>query len=185
MKTNFLLALLAVLTGLTAAFTSHSEKNGLYPTWDFDKDHINGERVEFISAMHLADLLYYKDQGLVLLDLRAEADYERYHIPSALRYKKEDRDTERKQGRYIVYGQDSDPEVEELIADLPGKIYVLKGGMEAWQSMVLFPDFKEFKVRNREALAHIIRRSRYFGGSPVNTQLLNIDVRQGHYREGC
>lgn len=185
MKTNYLLALLALIGGLAAAFTSHSEKNALYPTWDFDKDRFNGERVEYISAKHLAHLLYQKDQGFVLLDLRAEQDYDQYHLPSALSYEKENRDRDWQKSTYVLYGLEADADLKQLKSDLPGKVYVLKGGMEAWQSLVLFPDFKVFKVRNREALEQILRRSRYFGGSPQNTQLLNIEVRQGRYREGC
>ena len=68
---------------------------------------------------------------------------------------------------------------------LPGKVYVLKGGIDAWYSLVLFPDFIEYQVRNNEKLEQIISRSMYFGGSPRNTQLLNITVRESRYREGC
>lgn len=185
MKTNHILALLALIGGLTAAFTSHSAKNALYPTWDFHRDRIHGKKVQFVSAMHLADKLYRKEQGLVLLDLRAETEYKKYHIPSALSYPKEDQGTEWQRSTYILYGLGPDTDLKRLIARLPGKVYVLEEGLEAWISLVLFPDFKVYKVRNREALEHIIRRSRYFGGSPQNTQLLNVDVRQNRYREGC
>jgi hypothetical protein len=57
--------------------------------------------------------------------------------------------------------------------------------MEAWYSQVLFPDFSQLRVRNRELLEHILRRSRFFGGTPQNTQVLNIEVRETRYREGC
>lgn len=185
MKTNYILALLAVLGGLTAAFTSHSVKNDLYPTWQTESERIKGGKVDYISAAYLADQLYHKDQGIVLLDVRAEADYEAYHIPSALPYDNGGAERDGKKLTFIVYGLESDAEAHKLSDELPGKVYVLKNGLEAWRSLVLFPDFAQYKVRNEEALDHIIRRSKYFGGSPGNTHLLNIEVRQSNYREGC
>jgi rhodanese-related sulfurtransferase len=185
MKTNQILALLAVAGGLFAAFTSHSVKNNIYPTWKFETERVEGKKVDYISASHLADRLYTKEQGIVVLDLRSESEYNTYHIPSARRYEKGEGESSLEKGTFILYGLESDAEVKALKRDLPGKVYVLEGGMESWNSLVLFPDFSHFRVRNSEALEQIIRRCRYFGGTPGNTQLLNIDVRQTRYREGC
>ena len=185
MKTNHILALLAVFGGVTAAFTSFSEKNELYPTWKFESERVQGTKINFISAPHLSDLLYEKDQNLVLLDLRTEADYKSYHIPSALNVGDPEQNKGSKNISYVVYGQDADVEAKKLREDLPGKVYVLRGGLESWKSLVLFPDFTQYKVRNREALERILRKSKYFGGHPLNTQLLHIDQRQNSFREGC
>ena len=38
---------------------------------------------------------------------------------------------------------------------------------------------------DKEKLEQIINRSKYFGGTPRNTQLLNITMRESSYREGC
>jgi rhodanese-related sulfurtransferase len=185
MKTNHILALLAVIGGVTAAFTSFSEKNELYPTWKFETERVQGKKIYYISAPHLADLLYEKDQYLELLDIRTLADYESYHIPSALALKTDEQVKGSKNDSYVVYGQDEDVDAIKHLEDVKGKVYVLKGGLESWKSLVLFPDFSQYKVRNREALEHILRRSKYFGGKPLNTQLLHIDQRQSSYREGC
>lgn len=185
MKTNHVLALLALIGGLSAAFTSHSAKNGLYPTWKFETERVEGKKVNYISASHLADLLYKKEQDISVLDLRPGESYQAYHIPSALPYTKEDTKSVREKQTYIVYGMESDAEVKQLKQNLPGEVYVLKGGMESWYSMVLFPDFARYKIRNQDSLEEVIRRCRYFGGNPLNTQLLNIDFRQSSYREGC
>ena len=85
MKTNHIFALLAILAGTSAAFTSHSVKNNLYPTWKFEKARVEGERVRYISVHHLANLLYQK-QPLTLLDIRNWKAYEDYHIPTALHH---------------------------------------------------------------------------------------------------
>jgi rhodanese-related sulfurtransferase len=185
MKTNQILALIAIAAGLLAAFTSHSVKNNLYPTWKFDSERVEGKKVDYISANHLADLLYLKEQGIVVLDVRSESEFNAYHIPSAIMYGKGDLEADQEKSTFIVYGLESDAEVKELKSKLPGKVYVLEGGMESWNTLVLFPDFNHFRIRNSDALEQIIRKCRYFGGTPGNTQFLNIDIRQTRYREGC
>ena len=184
MKTNYILAILALVGGLSAAFTNYSSRNNMYPTWKFDSDRIEGKKVEVISASHMADLLYMKDQGFVLLDARDEVSYAEYHIPTALRYKKGDADPGEENSWFILYGM-PDEKIADLSDGLPGKVFVLKGGMDAWYSEVIFPDFLQFRIRNKNMLEQIIHRSRYFGGTPGNTQHLNINVRESRYREGC
>ena len=185
MKTNHILALLAIIVGLTAAFTRHSARNNFYPLWKFEAARIGDEKVDFISATHLADILYQKEQGFIVLDLRDDTQYESYHIPSALQYNRGDQVPGLEEKRFIVYGQSSNGHLKELTGELPGKVLVLKGGIAEWYAMVLFPDFTQYKVRNNEILERIVTRSRYFGGKPVNMQLLNIRVRESRYREGC
>jgi len=185
MKTNQILALIAIVAGLFAAFTNHSVKNNLYPTWKFESERVEGKKVDYISANYLADLLYMKEQGIVVLDVRSEPEFNAYHIPSAIRYERGDLEADQEKGTFIVYGLESDAEMKELKSKLPGKVYVLEGGLESWNTLVLFPDFNHFRVRNSDALELIIRKCRYFGGTPGNTQFLNIDVRQTRYREGC
>lgn len=186
MKINYILALLAVVGGLSAAFTSHSARNHLYPTWSFEKDRVEGEKVRYISAHHLADLLYEK-QAVILMDTRDEEAYDAYHIPTAERLPEGRQSPEKgtKEGIMVLYGQEEDPQLYQMARELPGRVFVLKGGMEAWTSMVLFPDLMAYRVRNSDQLMFIIRRSGFFGGEPQNTQLLNINLREDRYREGC
>jgi rhodanese-related sulfurtransferase len=185
MKTNQFFAILAIVAGISAAFTSYSVKNSLYPTWKYEKARVEGEKVHYISAHHLADLLYQK-QPLSLLDAREWKDYEDYHIPTARYYKKDPvLETEKNSGLVVLYGSAEDEDLYRMARELPGKVYVLQGGMEAWYSLVLFPDLVEYKIRNAEQLKHVVNRCRFFGGEAQNTQLLNINVRETRYREGC
>jgi len=185
MKTNHLLAILAVVAGISAAFTSYSVKNSLYPTKKFEHARVDGEKLSFISPHHLADLLYRK-QPLVLLDTREGEAYDDYHIPTALHYTvKQKMEGEKERGMVVLYGAGENEEVYSLANDLPGRVFVLKGGMEAWYSLVLFPDLVQYRVRNSEQLRYIVRRAGFFGGEAQNTQLLNIQVRESRYREGC
>ena len=43
-KVNRILAILAIIAGISAAFTRHAEKNDLYPDWTFQKERVNGEK---------------------------------------------------------------------------------------------------------------------------------------------
>ncbi|MCK5068546.1 MAG: rhodanese-like domain-containing protein [Bacteroidales bacterium] len=185
MRTNHIFALLAILAGIFAAFTSHSVKNNLYPTWKFEKAHLDGERVRYISAHHLANILYLK-QPLTLLDARNRKAYEKYHIPTALHNivgKKPEGG--RAAGIVVLYGSAEDQELYSMANSLSGRVYVLKGGMEAWYTMVLFPDLNQYRVRNSDQIKNIINRTGFFGGEPQNIQLLNINERESRYREGC
>lgn len=185
MRTNHLLAILAVIAGISAAFTSYSVKNSLYPTKKFEHARVDGQRLNYISPYHLADLIYRK-QPVILLDTREGEAYEDYHIPTALPYHGEQKmEEEKERGMVILYGAGEDEDVYSLAKDLPGRVFVLKGGMEAWSSLVLFPDLVRYRVRNSEQLRYIVRRAGFFGGEAQNTQLLNIQVRESRYREGC
>ena len=186
MKTNHILAILAIVGGMTAAFTKHAERTSLYPDWKYSSERIDGKKTRFISASHLANLIYSKDPNIIIFDARQWKAYESYHIPNALQYDAGMGSfTDMKTGIIVVYGNEGDKDLYKLARDLPGRVYVLKGGMDAWYSLVLFPDFMSFSVRNSDQLDHILRRSGFFGGKPQNTQLLNIEVRESRYREGC
>jgi hypothetical protein len=186
MKTNHILAILAIVAGMTAAFTKHGKKNNLYPDWKFQKEQVEGKRTGFISAHHLADLLYSKEENIIIFDTREWKAYEKYHIPLALPYDETmGSKTDLRSGITIIYGEDEDQDLYDLAYELPGRVFLLKGGMEAWYSLVLFPDFIKFHIRNSDQLDYILRRSLFFGGKPQNTQLLNLDVRENRFREGC
>ena len=185
MKTNHLFAILAILAGLFAAFTSHSTRNHLYPTWTFEKARVEGVKVHYISPHHLADLLYQKEE-VVLLDARSWQDYESYHLPTALHLEKgQKQNRDAGQGLTVLYGSGEDRELASQARELPGKVYVLKGGMRAWNDQVLFPDMLVYRVRNSDQLLDLLRRSQFFGGQALNTQVLNLNLRESRFREGC
>lgn len=185
MKINYFLAILAVVAGVSAAFTHQSDRNQLYPTRKFESARINGERVHYITAHHLADLLYEKEP-LTIQDAREKKAYEEYHIPTARPYEagqavNGDQDA----GMLVLYGSAGDDNLYTLASEVSGKVYVVKGGLEAWYSLVLFPDILKHKIRNADQLRYIVRRAGFFGGQAQNTQLLNLSVRESRFREGC
>lgn len=185
MKTNHILVVLALLGGISAAFTNHAKHNDLYPDWKIRKEQVNGMRVRFISAHHLADMLYEKKENLIIFDARDWKAYQEYHIPRAIQLDEKLAMKKDLKGPMVVYGGEVNSDLVQRVKELPGQVYLLKGGLEAWYSLVLFPDFSKFQVRNGDRLEYILRRSEFFGGQPQNTQLLNIHVRESRYREGC
>lgn len=186
MKTNHILALLAIIAGISAAFTRYGTHNDVYPDWKFSSERIDGRKVRFISATYLADMIYSKDENLLIYDTRPWKDFEEYHIPKALHFEKElAGKTPSGPLITVICGNPEDSDSYDLARELPGKVYVLKGGMDSWYSQVLFPDFINLSVRNTDLRDHILRRSTFFGGQPQNIQVLNIEVRENRYREGC
>jgi rhodanese-related sulfurtransferase len=185
MKINRILAILAILAGTAAAFTHHSAKNRLYPTEKFETGRQEGQKIHYISAHHLANLLYRKDP-VSILDTRELKAYAKYHIPTAVHgHPASLSEAELDSGLVVIYGQSGVGEEISMARELPGKVFVLKGGVEAWYSLVLFPDMLEYKIRNADQLKYIVRRAGFFGGQAQNTQLLNLNVRESRFREGC
>jgi len=186
MKTNNILAILAFIIGISAVFTNYADRNNLYSVWTYRTDRIDNETIRLISANCLADLVYLKEQGITILDTRSIAEYEEYHIPTSIPYNEQDLVSLLKSSeKVILYSDKNYNYLSEVPANLSGKIYNLNGGIDEWFSMVLFPDFSKIHVRNRQTLEKIVNRSRYFGGTPQNINLLNISSRSGRFREGC
>ena len=186
MKINNILAALAFITGISAIFTHHADRNNLYPTWKYKTDRIEKEKIRLISVDNLADLVYQKEQGMTILDVRTDVEYEQYHIPTAILYNEQDLlSALNSSDKVILYGKKDYPYLSEIPNKFSGKIYNLNGGIEEWFSIVLFPDFSSVQVRNRQLLEKIINRSRYFGGKPQNIDSLNISARSSRFREGC
>lgn len=186
MRINYILAILALISGIIALFTNYSEKNNLYPSWKYRTEKISNNKIRLISANHLADLVANKERGITIIDTRTKAEYEEYHIPGAIPYSEQDLLSASKSSKKVIlYGDKNYNYLSEVPANMKGKIHYLRGGIDEWINTVLFPDFSKFKVRNKQTLEKIIDRSRYFGGTPQNTDLLNIITRSSHFREGC
>ena len=186
MRINYILAILALISGIIALFTDYSEKNNLYPSWKYRTEKISNNNIRLISANHLADLVSAKERGITIIDARTKAEYEEYHIPGAIPYSEQDLLSYSKLSKKVIlYGDDEYSYLSRIPADLRKKIYNLNGGIDGWFSMILFPDFSKMQVRNKQVLEKIIERSRYFGGTSQNTNLLNTSTRSSRFREGC
>jgi len=185
-KTNFILTLAALVLGISAAFTNFEAKNNFYPDWKFQKDRIEGSRVKYVSPGHLAGLLRQKKEGIVIMDIRDGQDYFTYHIPGAERFDPLKMSDARQAGKMVILYGASQDSYGEVLQEISGKgVFLLKGGLEDWYSIVLFPDFSMLKVRNRDVLERILSTSSYFGGKPQSMGSLNLETRSSRFREGC
>lgn len=111
--------------------------------------------------------------GLTLIDLRSAADFEGYHIPGARRMGDADLDqVSLPSGTTIIVYDSAAISAPRawLLLKSQGyqKVFVLSGGMAAWQESILHPALPPGLNRHDEAaFARQIERSRFFGGSPV------------------
>jgi rhodanese-related sulfurtransferase len=186
MRINIIFAIAAFILGLSAVFTDFTGKNSLYPTWKFNKERIDKKKVDLISANHLADLIYNKEKAVLVVDVRSSEEYGKYHIPDAVLFNESTINTDLPDAKKIILVGKADLLVQaKIYKTLPGSVYILDGGIPAWYDMVLFPDFEKLQVRNKQVLDHILARSKYFGGKPVNTETLNLNIRTIRFREGC
>jgi rhodanese-related sulfurtransferase len=111
--------------------------------------------------------------GLTLVDLRSRSAFESYHIPGAVRLGADDLAQASLPEATIVVLYDeaelSAPRVWLLLkAQGYARVYVLAGGLAAWENEVLHPPLPPGMSRDAEKeFADRLERSRFFGGSPV------------------
>jgi len=111
--------------------------------------------------------------GLTLVDLRSQPAFESYHIPGAVRLGAADLAQAGLPEATIVVLYDeaelSAPRVWLLLkAQGYPRVYVLAGGLAAWEIEVLHPQLPPGMSRDaEEEFAARLERSRFFGGSPV------------------
>ena len=186
MKTNIFLASSAFVLGLLALFANYSEKTGMYPTWEFRKEINENRKIKLISAIKLSEWIMQKRKGLVIIDMRSEDEYIKYHIPTAQLYNDSIFSPEIVSGNNIVlYSFENYTYLNKFQNELLDNVYHLEGGLEIWFEKILFPDFNKFKVRNKELMNKIISTSRYFGGNPLNIDEIKITDKNKWFRDGC
>ncbi|MEZ5069625.1 MAG: hypothetical protein R2751_01315 [Bacteroidales bacterium] len=192
MKTKITLALVAILLGASAAFTDYGKHNGSYPEWKTRSERADGSRQKVVSAPFLARMLFDREPGLVLLDLRSEKAFASYHIPGSWQ-PADVRESGLVEGAdLLVLIGDSTLNQRKLAGEMSvipdgfdGRILVLEDGMTAWTDEVLFPDMLQWKVRSGQRLNEIHVLSHYFGGSPRNSQWMQVRQADSPFREGC
>jgi rhodanese-related sulfurtransferase len=120
--------------------------------------------------------------GLTLVDLRSQSAFESYHIPGAMWLGAADPGQARLPVATIVVLYD---EAEEsaarawLLLKAQGyvRVYVLAGGLVAWEEQVLHPSLPPGTSHEaEERFAARLERSRFFGGSPVPAPSRPISV---------
>lgn len=180
---GLLLALLAALTGTPEEATSDS------PDVDINAM-LAGKRVEQIDARTLAEWIMEKRDEYPVVDLRSTKDYERYHIPFAVGIHQwiSEHPNGRLEEPILVYAEgallleDSSRHSDSEGAEF---IYALRGGIEKWKRIVLFPDPSDIDRLAEEDVGRIRRVSLFFGGNPRLGRPGKARPQVLYDREGC
>jgi rhodanese-related sulfurtransferase len=127
---------------------------------------------DHVSVEELADWIIQGKSDFRLVDLRSDAEFARYHIPGAenilitglldaglLRNEK-----------IILYSEGGIHSAQGwflLKAKGYRGVYLLRGGLEEWNSTILFPRIPETPTADETALFEKMRNvSTFFGGTP-------------------
>ena len=76
-----ILAVTALILATLAAITGSPFEKSNYPDWDIKNINIDGEETTIISVTELAKWIIEKKNDFLIIDLRSEEKYKKYHIP--------------------------------------------------------------------------------------------------------
>jgi rhodanese-related sulfurtransferase len=171
MSRNQVLGLAALLLGAVAMAGGPS--GGHRVTLDTEELAVLLQQdADAITPMELADWILAGTADYRLLDLRDEAAYSAYRIPSAEHVpvaRLDDHPLLRNERVVIYAGDDARAAQAWLLLKarrFPG-VYLLQGGLQAWKDQVLFPALPEDAGEAERARFERARFvSEYFGGTP-------------------
>ncbi|MCX6152923.1 MAG: rhodanese-like domain-containing protein [Candidatus Kapabacteria bacterium] len=125
-----------------------------------------------ISVEELADWLIRKKADFKLIDLRSEAKFNEYNIPSSINMSSTELLSLKssKNGKILIYSDDNLQAAEAwyLLKSKQYKaVYLLSGGINAWKDKILFPSISSNASADVKAqFAKLSEMSKFFGGSP-------------------
>jgi rhodanese-related sulfurtransferase len=168
---NQRLALAAVALGAVALFAAP------YPGSKVSLDAkelalVVGTEADHVEAPELAAWIIESRADYRLLDLRTEAEFAQYHIPTAVNMPISvltDAGLGR-QEKIVLYSEGGIHSAQAwmlLRAQGYRSVYMLKGGLEEWKDQVLFPAVADNPTATERARDERLRSiSAFFGGQP-------------------
>jgi len=171
MSRNTKLGLLVCLLGLIAAFAGSPYKGTRVHSGATDLAGIVQREVDHVNPTDLADWIVKGRSDYRLIDLRTQAEFDQYHIPSAENVPLAalpDYGLSRNQ-RIILYSKAESIQHSLVFAESYGykSVYMLRGGLDDWKDLVLFPPCRRIQIRNRLQCSPKMKEvSKYFGGTP-------------------
>jgi rhodanese-related sulfurtransferase len=131
-----------------------------------------GTEADHVEAPELAAWIIESRADYRLVDLRTEAEFAQYHIPTAVNVQMNVL-TEAGLGRQeklVLYSGDGMQSAQAwmlLKAQGYKGVYLLEGGLEAWNDQVVFPVLVRNPAQEEKAREERLRSiSAYFGGQP-------------------
>ena len=167
------LALVAAVLGLGALLIGNPLAGGKVTLDERELAAIVEGEVDHVTPDQLADWIVEGRQDYRLIDLRPEADYTAYHIPSAERLpitELPDADLPRNE-KILLYSAEGIHSAQAwflLKAKQYPAVYILLGGLKQWNEQVIYPvdPGAAAAPADRIAFAKAAERARYFGGGP-------------------
>jgi hypothetical protein len=131
-----------------------------------------GTEADHVEAPELAAWIIESRADYRLVDLRSEAEYAQYHIPSAVNVPMNvltDAGLGR-QEKIVLYSEGGIHSAQAwMLLRVQGyrSVYMLKGGLDEWKDQVLFPVVADNPTPSERARDERLRSmSAYFGGQP-------------------
>ncbi len=129
-----------------------------------------------IEPLTIADELINGFGNYRLVDLRAEAEYQKYFIPGAVNIPVTDilESGLLRNEKILLYSDDESIASQGwfLLKSAGYKgVYILDGGLDAWKEVILFPSLSSDAGKEEAAeFEKIAEISRFFGGTPQTTE---------------
>ena len=169
---NTKIGLLVCLLGLAAALAGSPYKGSRVTIDTVDLAGIVQREVDHVNPADLADWIVKGKSDYRLIDLRTKTEYDQYHIPGAENVPLAtlpDYGLERNE-KIILYSEGGIHSAQAwfLLQAMGYKsAYMLRGGLEDWKDLVLFPSMPSNPGPEQlAAFAKIKEVSRFFGGTP-------------------
>jgi len=165
--------ILAIILGIIAIFADNP--------YDKSTTRINVKELATISirennsidANELADWIIKGKYDFRLVDLRSNAEYEKYNIPGSENIPIRDLiNSDLMRNEKIILYSDKETVAAQgwflLNADHFKSAYILNGGLKCWEDRVLFPKLPANPTKEQLALFEKKKEvSKFFGGQPI------------------
>jgi rhodanese-related sulfurtransferase len=144
------------------------------------------EQRDHISAPELADRIMRRDPALHIFDLRARADYDAFHIPSATHTTLDElsRASFPRDASVVLYSEGSAHAAQAwVLLRLRGvrKVHFLREGVYEWIARVREPRLAvDASPRERTEFERGVAHSRFFGGM-ARTSVPRSEVPDGYW----
>lgn len=184
------LALLAIVLAITAGFAGDPPLRQVDLGQSMTGGEVGSTGAYYLDPLELAGWISEKRDDFLLVDLRSQVEFDRYHIPYAQRISlgmlsgnlaRDDR-------MLVVYTGDAmvpQDMLDSLSSHSDTEVYLLWGGLEGWGHRVLFPDLTRTRKLTEPEIRRITKLSQYFGGQPEVLPEHRMSTPSGYRREGC
>jgi len=169
---NKKLALIAFILGLVAVFAGNPYRGNSVTIDTKDLALIVDKTVDHVSPEELADWIIQGKVDFKLLDLRAEKEFNEYHIPVAelVPLAELNEHPLLRNEKVVLYSEGGIHSAQAwmlLRAKGYKAVYMLFGGLEEWTDKILFPKIPQNATQEQLATFKKMKEvSKFFGGSP-------------------